>query len=72
MSRMICADVTRKALITERVTIEWPDDYGEPTDENVLKAFQDDRISDEYGIDMDVERILSHEAVTVFDVEEDS
>lgn len=40
MSRVIAADVAFKTEIVQRVTIEWPDELGEPTDENVLQALK--------------------------------
>lgn len=67
-SRLIGVNVTRKALITEKVCIDWPEDrFGEPTDENVLKALRAGWIEEIDSLDLDVEEILSNESADVFD-----
>ncbi|MBT1171719.1 hypothetical protein [Bifidobacterium sp. SO4] len=72
MSMLIGVNVTRKTLITEKVCIDWPEDrFGEPTDENVLKALRAGWVSEVDNLDLDVEEILSNESVDVFDTGDD-
>lgn len=40
MARTIYASVDVTSRLYQKVSIEWPDDLGEPTDENVLEALQ--------------------------------
>lgn len=56
MTRTITANVESRKIVNDQVVIEWDDDeYGEPTEESVLKALKDglepyDVIdSDDYG-----------------------
>ncbi|MBW3090408.1 hypothetical protein [Bifidobacterium miconisargentati] len=72
MSMLIGVNVTRKAVITEKVCIDWPEDrFGKPTDENVLKALRAGWVSEVDSLDLDVEEILSNESVDVFDTGDD-
>ena len=42
MIRTITANVESRKIVNDQVVIEWDDDeYGEPTEENVLKALED-------------------------------
>lgn len=44
MTRTITANVESRKIVNDQVVIEWDDDeYGEPTEENVLKALNDDK-----------------------------
>lgn len=38
MNKSITADVTITKQTSQRMVIEWPDNLGDPTDANVLKA----------------------------------
>lgn len=45
MIRTITANVETRKIVNDQVVIEWDDDkYGEPTEENILKALNDDEI----------------------------
>lgn len=45
MIRTITADVESRKIVNDQVVIDWDDDkYGEPTEENVLKALNDDKV----------------------------
>lgn len=41
MNKSITADVTITKQTSQRMVIEWPDNLGDPTDANVLKALRD-------------------------------
>lgn len=59
MTRTITATVESRKTVNELAVIEWDDGkYGEPTEENVLKAFKDDKAficevinTEDYSID---------------------
>lgn len=45
MIRTITANVVSRKIVDDLAVIDWDDDeYGEPTEENVLKALNDDEI----------------------------
>lgn len=45
MIRTITANVKSHKTVNELAVIDWDDDeYGEPTEENVLKALKDDKV----------------------------
>lgn len=45
MIRTITANVESRKTVNELAVIDWDDEkYGEPTEENVLKAFNDDKV----------------------------
>lgn len=45
MIRTITANVVSRKIVDDLAVIEWDDDkYGEPTEENILKALNDDEI----------------------------
>lgn len=45
MTRTITANVESRKIVNDQVAIDWDDDkYGEPTEENVLKALNDDEM----------------------------
>ena len=45
MIRTISANVKSHKTVNELAVIDWDDDkYGEPTEENVLKALNDDKV----------------------------
>ena len=45
MIRTITANVETRKIVNDQVVIDWDDDkYGEPTEENILKALNDDEI----------------------------
>lgn len=45
MIRTITANVLSRKIVDDQVGIDWDDDkYGEPTEENILKALNDDEI----------------------------
>lgn len=72
MSRVIGANVTRKALVTEEVCIDWDEErFGEPTNANVLSALQGGQVTEIDSLDLDVDEILSNESVDVFDTGSD-
>ena len=70
MIRTISANVKSHKTVDDQVAIEWDDDkYGEPTEENILKALNDDEIfscevidTEDYSID---------EYLSVSNIEED-
>ena len=69
MTRIITANVESRKIVNDQVVIEWDDDkYGEPTEENVLKALEDLQVDFADVIDTDdsIEEYLS-----VSDIEED-
>lgn len=69
MTRTITANVVSRKIVNDQVVIEWDDDkYGEPTEENVLKALKDLQVDFADVIDTDdsVEEYLD-----VFDIEAD-
>lgn len=69
MTRTITANVETRKIVNDQVVIEWDDDkYGEPTEENVLKALEDLQVDFADVIDTDdsIEEYLS-----VSNIEED-
>lgn len=69
MTRTITATVESRKIVNDQVVIDWDDDkYGEPTEENVLKALKDLHVDFADVIDTDdsVEEYLS-----VSNIEED-
>lgn len=69
MTRTITANVVSRKIVNDQVVIEWDDDkYGEPTEENVLKALKDLQVDFADVIDTDdsIEEYLS-----VSNIEED-
>lgn len=69
MIRTITANVESRKIVNDQVVIEWDDDkYGEPTEENILKALEDLHVDFADVIDTDdsIEEYLS-----VSDIEED-
>lgn len=45
MIRTITANVVSRKIVDDLAVIDWNDDkYGEPTEENILKALNDDEI----------------------------
>ena len=69
MIRTITADVESRKIVNDQVVIDWDDDkYGEPTEENVLKALKDLQVDFADVIDTDdsIEEYLS-----VSNIEED-
>ena len=69
MIRTITANVESRKIVNDQVVIDWDDDkYGEPTEENVLKALEDLQVDFADVIDTDdsIEEYLS-----VSDIEED-
>lgn len=69
MTRIITANVESRKIVNDQVVIEWDDDkYGEPTEENVLKALEDLQVDFADVIDTDdsIEEYLS-----VSNIEED-
>lgn len=69
MTRTITANVESRKIVNDQVVIDWDDDkYGEPTEENVLKALKDLQVDFADVIDTDdsIEEYLS-----VSNIEED-
>ena len=69
MTRTITANVVSRKTVNDQAVISWDDDkYGEPTEENVLKALKDLQVDFADVIDTDdsVEEYLD-----VFDIEAD-
>ncbi|EFO78148.1 hypothetical protein [Bifidobacterium dentium] len=69
MIRTIIANVVSRKTVNDQAVISWDDDkYGEPTEENVLKALKDLQVDFDDVIDTDdsVEEYLD-----VFDIEAD-
>lgn len=69
MTRTITANVESRKTVNELAVIDWDDDkYGEPTEENVLKALEDLQVDFADVIDTDdsIEEYLS-----VSNIEED-
>lgn len=69
MIRTITANVVSRKIVDDLAVIDWDDDkYGEPTEENILKALNDDEIFSCEVIDTDdsIEEYLS-----VSNIEED-
>lgn len=69
MIRTITANVVSRKTVNDQAVISWDDDkYGEPAEENVLKALKDLQVDFEDVIDTDdyVEEYLD-----VFDIEAD-
>lgn len=62
MTRTITATVESRKIVNDQVVIDWDDDkYGEPTEENVLKALKDLQVDFADVIDTDdsIEEYLS-------------
>lgn len=53
MNKSITADVTITKQTSQRMVIEWPDNLGDPTDANVLKALRDGTVDYDDIIDED-------------------
>lgn len=69
MTRTITANVVSRKTVNDQAVISWDDDkYGEPTEENVLKALKDLQVDFDDVIDTDdsVEEYLD-----VFGIEAD-
>lgn len=69
MIRTITANVVSRKRVTDQAVIGWDDDkYGEPTEENVLKALKDLKVDfdDVINSDDSIEEYLE-----VFDIEAD-
>ncbi|WP_245207307.1 hypothetical protein [Bifidobacterium dentium] len=69
MIRTIIANVVSRKTVNDQAVISWDDDkYGEPTEENVLKALKDLQVDFADVIDTDdsIEEYLD-----VFDIEAD-
>lgn len=69
MTRTITANVESRKIVNDQAAIDWDDDkYGEPTEENVLKALEDLQVDFADVIDTDdsIEEYLS-----VSNIEED-
>lgn len=70
MIRTITANVESRKIVNDQVVIDWDDDeYGEPTEENVLKALNGDGIFSCEVID--TEDYFIDEYLSVSDIEED-
>ena len=54
------------------MVIEWPDNLGDPTDANVLKALRDGTVDYDDIIDEDEIKTLSYDSADVFDIEDDN
>lgn len=72
MIKSITADVTVTEQTSRRMVIEWPDNLGDPTDANVLKALRDGAVDDDDIIDEDEIKTLSYDSADVFDIEDDN
>lgn len=69
MTRTITATVESRKIVNDQVVIEWDDDeYGEPTEENVLKAFNDDKV---FFCEVTETRDRIDEYLSVSNIEED-
>lgn len=53
MNKSITADATITKQTSQRMVIEWPDNLGDPTDANVLKALRDGTVDYDDIIDED-------------------
>ena len=72
MNKSITADVTIPKQTSQRMVIEWPDNLGDPTDANVLKALRDGTVDYDDIIDEDEIKTLSYDSADVFDTEDDN
>ena len=71
MTRTITANVVSRKIVNDQVVIEWDDDkYGEPTEENVLKALKDLQVDFADVIDTD-DSIEEYLSVSNIDEDED-
>ena len=61
MNKSITADVTITKQTSQRMVIEWPDNLGDPTDANVLKALRDGTVDYDDIIDEDEIKTLSRD-----------
>lgn len=69
MIRTITANVELRKIVNDQVAIDWDDDkYGEPTEENILKAFNDDEI---FFCEVMETRDCVEEYLNVSNIEED-
>lgn len=70
MIRTITANVESRKIVNDQIVIDWDDDkYGEPTEENVLKALNDDKVFCCEVID--TEDYFIDEYLSVSDIEEE-
>lgn len=72
MNKSITVDVTVTKQTSQRMVIEWPDNLGDPTDANVLKALRDGTVDYDDIIDEDEIKTLSYDSADVFDTEDDN
>lgn len=69
MIRTITANVESRKIVNDQVAIDWDDDkYGEPTEENILKALNDDEI---FSCEVMETRDCVEEYLNVSNIEED-
>ena len=69
MIRTITANVKSRKIVNDQVVIDWDDDkYGEPTEENVLKALNDD---ESFSCEVMETRDYIDEYLSVSNIEED-
>lgn len=69
MIRTITATVESRKIVNELAVIDWDDDkYGEPTEENVLKALNDDKV---FCCEVTETRDCIGEYLSVSNIEED-
>lgn len=69
MIRTITANVVSRKIVDDLAVIEWDDDkYGEPTEENILKALNDDEI---FFCEVMETRDCIEEYLNVSNIEED-
>nr|DAV86343.1 MAG TPA: hypothetical protein [Caudoviricetes sp.] len=69
MTRTITANVESRKIVNDQVAIDWDDDkYGEPTEENVLKALNDDEM---FFCEVMETRDCVEEYLNVSNIEED-
>lgn len=69
MTRTITANVKSRKIVDDQVVIDWDDDkYGEPTEENILKALNDDEI---FSCEVMETRDYIDEYLSVSNIEED-
>lgn len=72
MTRTITAIVESRKIVNDQVVIDWDDDkygeYGEPTEKNILKALNDDKV---FFYEVMETRDFIDEYLRVSDIEED-
>lgn len=69
MTRIITATVESLKIVNDQVAIVWDDDkYGEPTEKNILKALNDDKV---FFYEVMDTRDFIGEYLRVSDIEED-